>query len=110
MLLFQYFNRAAQNDGSSAVFSNETMEKILNFQQGKYTDPSKPEYYGVQAGSDGKWSYYQTSFANTDWFDEQYKDFAVSQEHSLNISGGSERLTYMISGSFLDQNGLMNLP
>lgn len=103
----QYFNRTAQNDGSSAVFSNETMEKILNFQQGKYTDPSTPEYYGVQAGSDGKWSYYQTSFANTDWFDEQYKDFAVSQEHSLNISGGSERLTYMISGSFLDQNGLI---
>lgn len=62
----QYFNRAAQNDGSSAVFSDDTMEKILNFQQGKYTDPSKPEYYGVQAGSDGKWSYYQTSFANTD--------------------------------------------
>lgn len=98
----QYFNRAAQNDGASAVFSDETMEKILNYQQGKYTDPSTPEYYGATAGSDGKWSYYQTSFANTDWFKEHYKDYAVSQEHSLNISGGSERLTYMMSGSFLD--------
>ena len=103
----QYFNRAAQNDGASAVFSDETMEKILNYQQGKYTDPSTPEYYGATAGSDGKWSYYQTSFANTDWFKEHYKDYAVSQEHSLNISGGSERLTYMMSGSFLDQNGLI---
>ena len=44
---------------------------------------------------------------NTDWFKEFYKNWVPSTEHNLNISGGTDKLTYMISGSFLDQKGLL---
>ena len=46
----------------------KALQNILDFQNGKFTDPSTPEYYGVEAGPDGKWKSYAGSFANTDWF------------------------------------------
>ena len=38
---------------------------------------------------------------------EFYKSWTPSTEHNLSISGGTEKLTYMISSSFLNQNGLI---
>lgn len=101
-----YLNVAAKNGGLNPIFSTEKMEQITNFIGGKYTDPTKPEYYGTVAGTNGYWENYG-GFANTDWFSEFYNDWVPSHEHNLSISGGNERLTYMISGSFLDQKGLL---
>lgn len=36
-------------------------------------------------------------------FAEFYRDWVPSTEHNLSLSGGTEKLTYMLSGSFLDQ-------
>ena len=55
------------------VFDEAALERIKNYQTGKYTDPNTPEYYGAKAGNDGKWQNYTGSFANTDWFKEFYK-------------------------------------
>ena len=51
----QYFNRASTNGGESPTFDEKALQNILDFQNGKFTDPSTPEYYGVAAGPDGKW-------------------------------------------------------
>lgn len=45
--------------------------------------------------------------ADTDWYDELLRD-AVMTNHSLNISGGSERATYSVGLSYLYQDGIMN--
>lgn len=103
-----YFNAANYNATGSNYFNDETMEKIQNFQQGKYTDPSTPEYYGTEAQTDGKWSMYGAGFANTDWFKEFYKDNVASHQHNLSLSGGTEKFNWSVSGSFLDQNGLIS--
>lgn len=50
----QYFNRANTNDGGGLVFDEAALERIKNYQTGKYTDPNTPEYYGAKAGNDGK--------------------------------------------------------
>jgi TonB-dependent SusC/RagA subfamily outer membrane receptor len=49
----QYFNRANTNDGGGLVFDEAALERIKNYQTGKYTDPNTPEYYGAKAGNDG---------------------------------------------------------
>ncbi len=54
-----------------------------------------------------KWQNYGGAFANTDWFSEFYRDWVPSTEHNLSLSGGTDKLTYMLSGSFLDQTGLL---
>ena len=97
----RYFNAAAANAGQSPVFSAEVMQRIQDYQAGKLTDGTVPS-------SDGKtWNNYTGANANTDWFAENYKDWVPSQQHNLSISGGNERLTYRVSGSFMNQNGLI---
>lgn len=97
----QYYNRAAENGGQSAVFSDETMELIKKYQAGEITT-------GTTANTNtNTWAGYTGSNANTDWFDVFYKNWVPSTQHNLSISGGNERLTYRVSGSFLNQNGLI---
>ena len=98
----RYFNAAAANAGQSPVFDSYTLDMIQKYMSGQI------DYGCEDKNGDGKWDYYTTSYGNTDWFEEVYKDYAVSHEHNLSISGGSEKLTYRVSGSFLDQNGLIN--
>lgn len=103
----QYFNRASTNGGGNPIFNDDAMKNIKDYMDGKFTDPTKPEYYGTIAGADGKWQNYGGAFANTDWFSEFYRDWVPSTEHNLSLSGGTDKLTYMLSGSFLDQTGLL---
>ena len=97
----QYFNRAAENAGQTAIFSAEMMERISAYQRGEITD-------GTTADPTGSWwQSYGGANANTDWFKEQYQDWVPSHEHNLSINGGTEKVTYLVSGSFADQNGLI---
>lgn len=98
-----YFNKAL----GWSMFSNETIEKMKQWQAGEFTDPTTPEYYGTIVGSDNRYQAYGSAFANTDWFKEMFRSGVPSQEHNVSVSGGSERLTYMISGNFLGQQGLL---
>ena len=103
----KYFNAANINAGGSQIFSDETMANMVKYQNGEFTDPTQPEYYGTTAGSDGRWNNYGNAFANTDWFEEHYKKNVPSTQHNLSLSGGNEKLTWNLSGSFLNQNGLI---
>ena len=103
-----YFNRASVNAGGPNQFNKETMERIQKFLRGEYTDPSKPEYYGTIADpKSGKWKDYTGAFANTDWFSEFYKKNVPSTQHNLSLSGGTEKFNWSVSGSVLNQNGLI---
>lgn len=102
-----YFNAANYNATGSNYFKDDMMEKILKYQRGEYTDPTTPEYYGTTAGSNGKWNMYGAGFANTDWFEEFYKSNVASHQHNLSLSGGTDKFNWSISGSFLNENGLI---
>ncbi|MGQ1785535.1 SusC/RagA family TonB-linked outer membrane protein [Saccharicrinis sp. GN24d3] len=42
---------------------------------------------------------------NTDWFKEIFSS-AISQQHSLSMSGGNEKTQYYVSGNFLTEEGI----
>ena len=44
--------------------------------------------------------------SGTDWFHELYKP-ALSQEHDVNVSGGSDKNQYLFSMGYLDQQGTL---
>ncbi len=97
-----YFNRASLNEGGAAVFSDEVMDRIVKYKNGEID-------YGTVANPAGThWQYYTGANANTDWFDYWYKDWAPTTSHNLSISGGNEKTTYRISGSMLNQTGLID--
>lgn len=45
-------------------------------------------------------------FENTDWMSTMFKT-TVMQRYSLSVSGGTEKVSYFISGGYLDQNGFV---
>jgi TonB-linked SusC/RagA family outer membrane protein len=45
---------------------------------------------------------------NTDWYDEIMRT-ALIQNHSLNMSGGSENATYAIGANYFEQGGLLKM-
>ncbi len=44
---------------------------------------------------------------DTDWIDEVIKSNTITQSHSLSISGGSKTSTYVISGGYTAQDGVI---
>lgn len=101
-----YFNSASRNnDGGGNVFTEDIMQKMLDYQAG--TDTA-----GLLASSNGQWGKpdydpFTTAYANTDWYKEIYKSNVFSQEHNVSINGGTEKVTYYASFNYLDQNGLL---
>ena len=73
------YNEATINGGGKQYFSDEQMQKMLDFQSGKITYSLEPD-----SGNPNIWggpSMY--GFANTDWYKEVYKDKNIfSHEHS----------------------------
>jgi TonB-linked SusC/RagA family outer membrane protein len=44
-------------------------------------------------------------YPNTNWIDLMMKKWAFQQHHNLNVSGGTEKIKYFISGGIFDQGG-----
>ncbi|WP_230981262.1 TonB-dependent receptor [Echinicola salinicaeni] len=95
-----YYNEAAINAGRTPVFSDEVMERIVQYQNGEI------DYATVPNNNGNRWQYYSGSHGNTDWFKEQYKSQSFSQDHNLSVNGGNENATYFLSANYLDQGGL----
>lgn len=97
----QYFNRGAENIGGGAIFSEEAMQRIQDYKNGIITTTTTAN------PTTHRWNAYGGANANTDWFEEMYDSWVPAQDHNLSISGGNEKIQYIMSGSFLDQKGLI---
>lgn len=78
----QMLNEAQRNVGRPATFTNEDIQVAR--------EGSDPNY-----------------FANTDWVDAIYRDYAPQQSHNISVNGGAENLKYYLSYGYLDQEGLI---
>lgn len=74
----------------------------LAYAKQRSEDPSLSPYY---LNPDGTYSY----FATTDWFNEAYKNLAFSTNHTVDISGKTERLNYYFSGGYNFQDGMVKV-
>lgn len=75
------------------------------------TEANEEAYSPVLEASIQKWggNYDSLTFgADTDWYDELLRP-AVMTNHSLSISGGSDRATYSTGLSYLSQDGIMDV-
>jgi TonB-linked SusC/RagA family outer membrane protein len=46
---------------------------------------------------------------NTDWYSQIFKNYGASTQHNLSISGNTDKATYMLSGGFEDNNGMLKV-
>jgi TonB-linked SusC/RagA family outer membrane protein len=102
-----YFDDANFNSSNNHWYPNISyMQKVKDYYDGKL-NPNDVVWSADGTGRNGsKWNY-DWSNGNVDWLKEYYKDWSPSQEHNLSISGGSEKLSYYLSGNFMAQDGFM---
>lgn len=77
----QYYNMGLEMDGLDPYFTEDDIARTYN------GDPS-----------DG--------FENTNWQAPLYRTTLMHQ-HSLSVSGGTDKVNYFVSGGFMNQNGII---
>ncbi|MDE5712449.1 MAG: TonB-dependent receptor, partial [Muribaculaceae bacterium] len=101
-----YYNEAAKNAEWGAIYSDDVMRKMLEFQANGGTNkgglPTNGEVWGKPAGDP-----FTEGYANTDWYSELYRDNVFSMEHNASVSGGNANINYYASLGYLDYNGLL---
>lgn len=101
-----YVNQRQANMGLSAIFSDKTMDKMLQYM----TNPNSADLPGMGVNADGSgWaSGYDSQYANTDWFQYYFKDYSLRHSHNLSITGGSDKITYYVGMGYTYQEGLLD--
>ncbi|QRX64472.1 TonB-dependent receptor [Dysgonomonadaceae bacterium zrk40] len=94
------------NGGQAPMYSENKLQQILDFQQGKSTQ------FMWERG--GRWNSFDDPerqdimpAGNTDWLKTHFGN-SFTQEHALSINGGNDVSQYYFSGNYLDQGGLLN--
>jgi len=98
-----YLNVASVNDGNPPLFQKVILDYIDQYLAGEIDYwtvpfPLAPQY----------WLLNQGAWANTDWYDINYKKWVPNSLHTLSFSGGDKRTQFFVSGSLFDQSGLLN--
>ena len=96
-----YFNKMQLNDGKTAVqFDDTRLQAIKDYASGTITTTTQPN-----RNTPTIWDWIGNT--NTDWYDVVFGGTAFSQEHSLSVSGGTEKIQYYFSGNYMGQEGMM---
>ena len=75
----------------------------LDYAASRSLNPSLPNIVLNPSGS--RW----IGLGNTDWYRQIFKDYGASTQHNLNISGNSDKVSYMLSGGYEDNNGMLKV-
>lgn len=109
-----FFNQSKKNSGKNTendmVFTEETMQRMLDYQAGLISGP----YLTPDPADGNRWGSIKdgiasTAYGNTDWYDILYKDWGFSQEHNVSASGGSKMMNYYFSLNYMDQAALLKV-
>ncbi|MDR0824440.1 MAG: TonB-dependent receptor [Prevotella sp.] len=47
-------------------------------------------------------------YPNVDWYDLLYKNTSLQQQYTLDVQGGTDKVSYFVSLGYLDQGGIFN--
>ena len=103
--LATFFNDASDNSNTGRYISDERLQRIKDYQLGKITTVSVPDPNNPNIWANGN----AYGNANVDIYDVYFKDWAYSQEHNVNASGGNNRFTFYLGFGYLDQTGLLEV-
>lgn len=71
----------------------------------KTEDPTRP--WVVTQNRAGKESYIY--YANTDWYHYLYNENRPMQKHNISLSGGNDKVKFLVSGGFHAEDGIMRM-
>ena len=99
----KYMNEASVNSGAGIWFTDDKLEQIKKAQ----SDPTMQKMF---KNGNNRWEVWDNTpllpLGNTDWLKEQFGS-NFSQEHTLSMNGGDDRMQYYLSANYLDRGGLL---
>lgn len=94
-------NGALKNSLQEGVYSQEAIQRMQDYIDGKITDNN-------QIMSNGRWGEHWDANANTDYFDYAFKDHSLNTTHDLNVSGGTDKTAYYAGLGYSYREGIYN--
>lgn len=91
--------------GSSATGYTEADYKELEARRYDITENPERPWVVTTLDNNGKQKY--NYYGNFDWWNFMYKNTMLSQSHNINLSGGSDKVQYYISGGYYTKEGMM---
>lgn len=95
------YNQANANAGLSPLYSDEQIERIKGYMNGTF-----PYEYDPENPVTNMWAGRRIGNANYNWPKELIGGNSFNHKHNINISGGTAKTNYFISGGFLSQDGI----
>jgi TonB-linked SusC/RagA family outer membrane protein len=74
-------------------------DQIIDYAKQVSQDPSLPKYMLFN----GSWTY----FESTNWYDQIFKNSSFGTQHDINISGKTDKASYLFSGNYFYNDGLL---
>lgn len=96
-------NQSQINQSGSPYYTDENFANIV---QNAKEPGSAPEMYR----NGNKWQTGAFGLKNTasyDWDDIMFKDYGSRKKHNLSFSGGTEKLSFYLSGGMYDEQGII---
>lgn len=99
-------NDAAFKNATGKTYTGYSEEDMAALEARRYDKTEHPDRpWIVVAPYKGKDIY--NYYGNWDWWHFLYKDWMPSHSHSINMSGGTDKVNYMISGSYYNKKGML---
>ena len=118
--LDSYTNARVKNESGvnagGRYYSNLNIDNIIAFQEGDYEFIKNNPYFPSDAthfettpnpNNPNFWGYNNNGNANRDWIKEFYGSGLI-HKHDLVVSGGTDKISYYLSGGILGQTGVLN--
>ena len=102
----KYWNVAAENAGSTRLYSPEKLELLKKF----CADPTSVDPWQELtpgASMNPAFENSESGIGNTDYFALHYKDWTFKQKHNLSVSGGGKVAKYYVSGGVYTEDGIL---
>ena len=82
-------------------YSAEDYEELKK----RSTDPSLPDVVVDNRNGQDQYIYY----GNTDWWNTMFRKWQPSQNHAISVTGGTDKLSILLSGRFYKNTGILKL-
>ncbi|QHV93634.1 SusC/RagA family TonB-linked outer membrane protein [Spirosoma endbachense] len=97
------FTRATGN--SYTRYSEEDYKELEARRYDKVENPARP--WTVVKNVNGKDIY--NYYGNYDWWNTLFNMTEPSRQHNINLSGGTDKINYFLSGSVFEKDGIMRI-
>lgn len=103
------YTSAKLNDEAFLVATGQTYTRYTDEDyeelKKRQTDKSLPSVVIDNRNGKDQYIYY----GNTDWWSVMFRDKMPSMEHNLSITGGTEKVDFLLSGRMYEKKGLMQI-